>query len=257
MYQLSVNHTGVRGCTIKNCLDEYFHPMDSDVDFSTGTYSHQCKNIRPRQRIHLMDTFGEMEKVLILQLNPRYYSWSAEMERMNVCEVRNVNIAPAVLEIDLSRYFNVNHENDDNTNVVAHLTGYISRLGYEDTDEGMTGGHFVSVTKSSVTGDFYYSDDLRPQEPQNLGPKPNYTWVPPYILFYRISSTQLQLWPKVYVHEDDDTRVTVEFEEEKTIKVETVDSESDTKPIAQKTKRSGKRKTQINQKVLFLPVFTT
>ena len=77
MYQLSVNHTGVKGCTIKNYLDEYFHPMDSDVDFSTGTYSHQCKNIRPRQRIHLMDTFGEMEKVLILQLNPWYYSWSA------------------------------------------------------------------------------------------------------------------------------------------------------------------------------------
>ena len=61
---------------------------------------------------------------------------------MNVYEVRNVNIAPAVLEIDLSRYFNVNHENDNNTNVVAHLTGYISRLGYEDTDEGMTTGIF-------------------------------------------------------------------------------------------------------------------
>ena len=62
----------------------------------------------------------------------------------------------------------------------------------------------MSVTKNIETGDFYLSDDLRPQRPKRLGPMPKSTWPKPYILFYAVSSPTLTRWVDVNVPEDID-----------------------------------------------------
>ena len=196
MYHLSVNHT-YGGCTIKDCLDEYFSTMDSEVSFSSETYFHECANPYPKQNIRLMNLFGHMEKVLIIQLNPRLYKFSNEPDQTDMHEVQEADIARVVLEIDLTNFVDLDNDCDENKKIVARLNGFISRMAYPDSDNGVTGGHFISVTKNSRTGEFYCSDDLQPQSPQNIGIEPTSKWPRPYILFYSVSSTQLQPWSEI------------------------------------------------------------
>ena len=117
-----------------------------------------------------MDLFGEKKKALVIQL----ILWVNTL-----CEVETDNIAMAELELNLSEYFDHSRHPKDYVDVMAHLTGYITRIAYPSTSDGETRGHYVSVTKNIETGDFYLSGDLYPQRPKRLGPRPNLTWPKP------------------------------------------------------------------------------
>ena len=78
----------------------------------------------------------------------------------------------------------------------ATLTGYISRRILMDGNKN-TVPHYISVTKSTISDEFFLSDDLEPTKPKNLGSKPMLDWPTPYILFFTIGCNRLDSWYSV------------------------------------------------------------
>ena len=95
-------------------------------------------------------------------------------------DVPNDERIEPVLSLDISKYL-LARPGDRFT---ATLTGYISRDIVMD-GEKHTVPHYVSVTKSLVSSDFFLSDDLNPTKPRNLGPKPTMSLV----AYKRLAST--------------------------------------------------------------------
>ena len=85
----------------------------------------------------------------------------------------------AELEVDLTPYTYDNYKLNGKS-VIGRLTGFLSRTN--------SGTHFVSITKGLREDDdcFYLSDDLHPDNPQNLGSEPTNFWPKPYLMFYTV-----------------------------------------------------------------------
>ena len=193
MCQLSFNHTSDQGCSIKDCLDNFFSSMVRNVSFRTDRYFHQCPHPQPRQHHQLLDIFGTKNKALIIQLNPRFNSGHG------LCEVTEPDLAIASLDINLSECFSAQQNKTNKSSVIARLTGYITRTACPDSVKGVKCGHFASVTNNHHTCDFYLSDDLHPPIHMRLGIEPAGNWPKPYIMFHEVSSSCLSEWDDVYV----------------------------------------------------------
>ena len=74
----------------------------------------------------------------------------------------------------------------------ATLTGFIQRIhcfpGQNVMGQDATfNGHYISTTKSPFSRDYYLSDDMRPMDPQNVGPDAIFDKSVPIVwLFYSI-----------------------------------------------------------------------
>ena len=197
-----------RNCTLVQCLDNFFSETISEVSFTSDRYKHKCPtgNPQPMEQPRLMDLFGDREKTLIIQLNPR-------LGNSQVLDQKE--IARPDLTIHLSRYFNCGRKQI----VTGHLTGYIAWQGIEEHQlidapdhveelskrniRGQTSGHFISVTLGEDMTNFYKSDDLYPHSVRNLGPDLTDKWPAPFILFYRVASSCLDRWSSLICEELD------------------------------------------------------
>jgi hypothetical protein len=84
------------------------------------------------------------------------------------------NVQTEIDMTDFIRQNKIESEEGGNLPVVATLTGYIQRVTGlstvdKDTKRVIEGGHYVSTTKSLLSNDYFYLDDLIPNEARNVG----------------------------------------------------------------------------------------
>ena len=190
---LTLTHSAP-GCTLEDCLERRFESRYSEVTFNSSEYRHKCmkKNPLPTEIDRLARfTLTENKRVLIISLAPRTSnSMSDDLEFDQVARTSKT--------IVLTKYFDQGVA--DNERVIGQLMGYIGRNPGDyksNTDSGILGGHYVSVTKSdpeSSLSSYYLSNDLLPHNPQNLGHSVTQEWPAPEILLYIVTplnSTQV------------------------------------------------------------------
>ncbi len=170
-------------CTLVDCLDHRFSARDGEPTKRADDHAMGCKSKTCTERDWLSATAGQREKVLLIQVVPT-------LAGSNNKEIRAGSRAKPVMRLDLTKYM---LRKACDPVVTAELTGYISRVWIGIGNDRIP--HYISVTKSIVTADFYLSDDLKPSEPMNLGAKPHPSWPEPYILSYRVKQMpKLESW---------------------------------------------------------------
>lgn len=202
-FHLTVMHPSPN-CTLQECLNHRFRELASEPGlFATGAYYHSCEFPQPSEQTRLAQIDNREDQVLVVQLSPQAENANGSFELL-----KSAQVARAELEVDLTHCFDSPEAplfSDECTVIVGELTGYIARrdsvanlrqLGFGDSADavenelfkqrGATRGHFVSVTKSSQTGEFWLSDDLDLKGPFALGKNPDERWPPPLILFFTI-----------------------------------------------------------------------
>ena len=134
------------------------------------------------------------EKVLVVMVHP--------VSKGSQRYVSEGNRAKLELQIDLTPFLSKNEADSSSVTllgkVTANLTGYISRVNGRTTEgeNPTTVGHFISVTKSLVSGHFFCSDDLLPEAPKFLPLHEIHSWPEPYVLFYTVKCQNLTPWPE-------------------------------------------------------------
>ena len=237
-YNLSITHPKA-GATLAECLHSRFEQMKSGVDFSSRRYFHNCAfTAEAYEQTRFLSLVGDHDRVLIIQVSPTAYVSETNDENVGTGNRRQVpipidQVVTPVRKIDLSHYIDSanSKDHDDENKVTGVLTGYISRIDTTLQDDKRMRGHFISVTKSGLSDDFYVTDDLQPEYSRNIGPRPREDWPKPVILFYTVTKATL-------VDECVDTVI-----DEYGVKIESgIKDTSSTKPQLQRTKKVKSKK---------------
>ncbi len=117
--------------------------------------------------------------------------------------IRPNDVATAALHINLRV---------DDVIYVGTLSGYISRVNaYEHEYSGVNEGHYVSVTKCKVTGNYFITDDLDEEDAKNIGETPTALWPKPYLLFYTVNRQNTKRHSEVQLERECVSVINVEI----------------------------------------------
>jgi hypothetical protein len=100
--------------------------------------------------------------------------------------------------MDLTDFMNVTNietNTDSSTPIVAFLIGFIQHIRGEfrkQIDRKIVySGHYTCTTKRALDNDFYFSDDMLPNQPKNVCPNASYDDKYPIVwLFYIVSGEE-------------------------------------------------------------------
>ena len=176
---LSISHTNTSGCLLSDCINAHFTARSTERISAKEDHHNSCTHAEVEERLWMSPLQGSREKVLLICLTPFLEDQTTP--------VPPSKIAQPELTLDLTKYVLPSDVTGDHSTAIrAELTGYISyepAIVDKDTEQIIRSPHYVSVTKSRTSQEFFLSDDLNAANPLNLGSEVQQNWPSPYTYY--------------------------------------------------------------------------